>query len=284
METLARPLAVSWRTLLRYLAMTIIAVLMLIPMVWMFVSSIRPASDIFQYTSVLSWRTLIPEVVTLDNYREVFFQSDFPRALYNSLLIGVVTVIAGIFVNSAAGFAFAVFEFPFKRALFLLVMVTFMVPFESIVIPLYHLIRELGWVNSYKALIVPAIANGFVIFLFRQFVAALPKELYEAARVDGASWWQIYWRIVLPLSFPTIVTAALMMFILQWESFFWPLVAASGDEYTVVQVALARHTTAERTAWGRLFGSLSITVLIPMVLYLLAQRFYIRTVAGTGMK
>ncbi|MER2533828.1 MAG: carbohydrate ABC transporter permease [Rhizobiaceae bacterium] len=283
MDTLALPLNVSWRTALRYLVMIIVAVVMLMPMAWMFISSIRPASSIFQYTSILSWRSIFPEVITLDNYREVF-RSDFPRAIYNSLFIGIVTVAAGIFVNSAAGFAFAVFDFPFKRTLFLLVMVTFMVPFESIVIPLYQLIRTLGWVNSYQALIVPAIANGFVIFLFRQFVAALPKELYEAARVDGATWWQIYWRIVLPLSFPTIVTAALMMFILQWESFFWPLVAASGDDYTVVQVALARHTTAEHTAWGRLFGSLSITVLIPMALYLLAQRFYIRTIAGSGLK
>ncbi len=283
MNTLALPLNVSWRTVLRYLTMTIIAVVMLMPLMWMLVSSIRPASGIFQYTSILSWRSILPEVITLDNYREVF-QSDFPRAIYNSLFIGIVTVAVGLFVNSAAGFAFAVFEFPFKRTLFLLVMVTFMVPFESIVIPLYQLIRALGWVNSYQALIVPAIANGFVIFLFRQFVTALPKELYEAARVDGASWWQIYWRIVLPLSFPTIVTAALMMFILQWESFFWPLVAASGDDYTVVQVALARHTTEVQTAWGRLFSSLSITVLIPMALYLLAQRFYVRTIAGTGLK
>lgn len=283
MDTLVFPFNLRWGTLLRYSTMLVVAALMLLPLAWMFVSSLRPAAGIFQYTSVLSWRTFVPESITIDNYREVF-RSDFPRALTNSFFIGAVTVVIGIFVNSAAGFAFAVFEFRFKRLLFVLVMVTFMVPFESIVIPLYQLIRTLGWVNSYKALIVPAIANGFVIFLFRQFVAALPRELYEAARVDGASWWQIYWKIVLPLSFPTIVTAALMMFILQWEAFFWPLVAASGEDFTVVQVALARHTTAEQTAWGRLFGSMSIAVLVPMVLYLLAQRFYIRTISGTGMK
>lgn len=283
MNSLVFPFPFTWATLLRYLTMSVLAIIMLMPLLWMFISSIRPAASIFQYTSLLSWRTLIPEAVTFDNYLQVF-RSDFMRALGNSFFIGIVTVVFGIFVNSAAGFAFAVFEFRFKRLLFLLVMVTFMVPFESIVIPLYQLIRALGWVNSYQALIVPAIANGFVIFLFRQFVAALPRELYEAARVDGANWWQIYWKIVMPLSIPTIVTAALMMFILQWESFFWPLVAASDDKFTVVQVALARHTTAEQTAWGSLFGSMSIAVLVPMVLYLFAQRFYIRTISGTGIK
>jgi ABC-type glycerol-3-phosphate transport system permease component len=263
--------------------MIVLAVLLLLPIVWVLLSSIRPAGAIFQYTTDISWRTFIPEQVTLDNYRLVL-ASDFPRAVANTVFVAAVTVACGVFVNSAAGFAFARFAFPFKRALFVLVIVTFMVPFESIVLPLYQLVRSIGWVNSYQALIVPGIANGLVIFLFRQFVAALPNELFEAARVDGASWWSIYWRIVLPLSWPTIVTAALMLFIFQWEAFFWPLVAASGSDYVVVQVAIARNITYEDTAWGSLFGSMSIAIIVPMLLYLFAQRYYIRTIASTGMK
>src|SRR5213083_469475 len=152
------------------------------------------------------------------------------------MFIGVATVTLGVFVNSLAGFAFAVFEFPFKRALFVVVLLSFMMPFESIVIPLYTLMRGLGWTDTYAALILPEAAGGLVIFLFRQFFAGIPKEIYEAARLDGASWWQIYLRMTLPLSGPTIATASLLIFIHQWDAFFWPLVAASSAELAVVQV------------------------------------------------
>ena len=128
---------------------------------------------------------------------------------------------------------------------------SFMMPFESIVMPLYTLIRFLGWTDSYQALILPEVASGLSIFLFSQFFAAVPRELYEAGRIDGASWWQIYWRLVLPLSGPTIATAALMQFIQQWDAFFWPIVAASSPDKVMIQVAIARHANMETANWGR---------------------------------
>src|ERR1019366_156615 len=148
---------------------------------------------------------------------------------------------------SMAGFAFAVFRFPLRRLLFVLVLASFMMPLESIVMPLYTLMRFLGWTDTWQALILPEVASGLAIFLFRQFFAAIPRDLYEAARIDGASWWQIYWRLVLPLSGPTIATAALMQFVAQWDAFFWPIVAASAPEMTMVQVAIARNANLETT-------------------------------------
>ncbi len=264
--------------ILRPAALIAIAVVLLLPIYWLIMSSFRPADQIFRHAGEFGWLTLVPDRLTIENYRDIL-AGGFPRALFNSLFVSIATVALGILVNSLAGFAFAVFEFPFKRALFAAVLLSFMMPFESIVIPLYTLMRGLGWVNTYGALILPEVAGGLVIFLFRQFFAGIPKEIYEAARMDGASWWQIYRRMTMPLSGPTVATASLMMFIHQWDAFFWPLVAASSADLAVVQVAIARNMTLEQANWGALFASASSAVLVALVPFLLLQRYYIRVVA-----
>ena len=273
----------SLRVGLRYGALVLVATLLLLPIYWLIMSSFRPGGDIFRYATDVGWRTLVPQRLTLEHYRTML-AGDMPRALFNSVFIAVVTVSLGTFMNALAGFAFAVFEFPFKRLLFAFVLLTFMMPFESIVIPLYTLIRTLEWTNSYAALILPELANGLVIFLFRQFFLGIPREIYEAARVDGASWWIIFLRLTMPLSGPTIATASLMQFIHQWDAFFWPLVAASTPELVVVQVAIARNMTLETANWGALFASASTAVLLAMLPFLLLQRFYIRTVTVSADK
>lgn len=273
----------SLRVGLRYGALVIVATLLLLPIYWLIMSSFRPGGDIFRYATDVGWRTLLPQTLTLEHYRTML-AGDMPRAVFNSVFIAIVTVTIGTFVNALAGFAFAVFEFPFKRLLFAFVLLSFMMPFESIVIPLYTLIRTLEWTNSYAALIVPELANGLVIFLFRQFFLGIPREIYEAARVDGASWWTIFLRLTMPLSGPTIATASLMQFIHQWDAFFWPLVAASTPELVVVQVAIARNMTLETANWGALFASASTAVLLAMIPFLLLQRFYIRTVTVSADK
>lgn len=263
---------------LRYGTLVLIATVLLMPIYWLVMSSFRPAGDIFRHAADFSLATLIPGTLTLENYR-IILGGEFPRAVLNSLFVCTTTVGLGILVNSLAGFAFAVFEFPYKKPLFVLVLLSFMMPFESIVIPLYDLMRRLGLVNTYAALIAPDVANGLVIFLFRQFFAAIPKAIYEAARVDGATWWQIYRRMTMPLSGPTVATASLMMFIHQWDALFWPLVAASTPDLVVVQVAIARNMTMEQSNWGALFASASTAVLVALVPFLLLQRYYIRVVA-----
>lgn len=262
---------------MRYASLIAIAVTLLAPIYWLLMSSFRPAGDIFRFAGQFSIDTLVPTTLTLENYRAIW-DGPFPRAVFNSLFVSLVTVALGLLVNSLAGFAFAVFEFPFKRTLFVAVLLSFMMPFELIVIPLYVLMGWLGWVNTYAALIMPDVASGLIVFLFRQFFAAVPKEIYEAARIDGASWWQIYRRMTMPLSGPTIATASLMMFIHQWDAFFWPLVAASTQDLIVVQVAIARNMTLEQSNWGSLFASASSAVLVALVPFLALQRYYIRVV------
>lgn len=262
---------------LRYAALIIIALLLLTPIYWLIMSSLRPAEHIFRFSGSFSIETLIPFAVTFENYVQAL-EGNVGRALLNSLFVSISTVILGVGVNSLAGFAFAVFEFRFKKALFILVLLSFMMPFESIVIPLYSLMRGLGWTDTYAALILPDVAGGLIIFLFYQFFRGIPREIYEAARVDGASWWQIYYKMTMPLSGPTVATASLMMFIHQWDAFFWPLVATSSERLAVIQVAIARNMTLEQANWGAFFASASMAVLVAMVPFFLLQRHYVKIV------
>ena len=263
---------------MRYAGLILIAAILLLPIYWLIMSSFRPGADIFRYAGTFSIETLVPQRLTLENYQKIFSES-FPRALFNSLFVSFATVAIGVFVNSMAGFAFAVFDFPLKKVLFVFVLLSFMMPFESIVIPLYTLMRTLNWTDTYAALIMPEVAGGLIIFLFRQFFLGIPKEIYEAARIDGASWWRIYLQMTMPLSGPTIATASLMMFIHQWDAFFWPLVATSSADLAVVQVAIARNMTLEQANWGALFASASTAVIVAAIPFFILQRSYVRVVA-----
>lgn len=267
----------------RYAAMLAIAIVLVSPLMWLFVSSFRPAAEIFAGSHRFGWHTFIPDRLTFENYTGLL-GTLFPRAVLNSLVVAGSTMVLGVLINAAAGFAFAVFRFPFRDALFVLVLASSMMPFEAIVIPLYLLVRGVGLVDTYAALILPELANGFAVFLFRQFFAGIPREFYEAARVDGATWNRIFWRIALPLSWPVVVTAAMMLFITQWEAFFWPLIAAPSTERTLIQVAIARNVSLEEAAWGRLFSSTTIACLLALVPFLLFQRAYLRNVASSGLK
>ncbi|MFD2238091.1 carbohydrate ABC transporter permease [Aureimonas populi] len=269
--------------MLRYGLLSILAFIVVCPLAWLALASLRPQGEIFQPVSEFGWSTFVPSRFTLDNYRALW-AGDFPLAVKNSAFVAVSTVLLGIGVNALAGFAFAAFDFRGKNLLFLLVIASFMMPFEAIVLPLYVMIRAFGWANSYQALIVPEIANGMVIFLFRQFFASIPRDFYEAARVDGASWLYIFTRIAMPLSWPTIATSGLMLFLSQWDSFFWPVVAASNPDYAVVQVAIARNVNFEQSDWGGLFASTNVAILLGTIPFLLVQRFYVRTLISGGIK
>ncbi len=277
------PFPSPFRAMIRYGLLSVLAFIVVCPLAWLAIASVRPQTEIFQPLSEFGWKTFIPSRLTFENYGALW-ASDFPLALKNSGIVAITTVVFGLAVNSLAGFAFAAFDFKGKNLLFALVVVSFMMPFEAIVLPLYVMIRAFGWTNSYTALIVPEIANGMIIFLFRQFFASIPRDFYEAARVDGASWFYIWARIAMPLSWPTIATSSLMLFLTQWDSFFWPVVAASSPEYSVVQVAIARNINFEQSDWGGLFASTNIAILLGTIPFLLMQRFYIRSLVSGGIK
>ncbi|MFC7394520.1 carbohydrate ABC transporter permease [Scopulibacillus cellulosilyticus] len=262
----------------------ILACIIVFPLLFALVSSLRPLNDIFKYVAPVTLKTFIPNHITFEAYVNLFTKRGFGTVLFNTFFVAILTVIFGILFGSMAAFAFAKFEFKGKNILFAIVLFSFMVPFEAIAIPLYNLINDLGWVDTYYSLIVPAVANGLVIFLYRQFFIELPDSLIESARIDGASWWKIYTTIIMPLCKPITISAGLMLFISQWESFMWPLIATRSQEYKVIQVAMSDFTTEHATIWNEMFAATVIAFLIPILIVMPLQRYFVRGLANTGNK
>lgn len=270
--------------LVLYAALLTWTLFTLLPILWALAASLTPQDRIFEYLTPFTPRAFWPEQPTLSAYHELLTNPLFLRALANTFGLCAATVVGGIAVNSLAGFAFTVFDFPGKRLLMVLVFVSFMVPFEAIVIPLFGIVNALQLTDSYAALLLPTLANGAVIYMFRQFFADTPRDLIEAARIDGLSWFGVYYRIVLPLSKPVLISAGLALFLVQWESFFWPLLVANSPQYQVVQQALANFNTQYTYRWDIQLAGAVLTMAMPTVLLAFLQRYYVTTIANTGSK
>lgn len=267
-----------------YVIQTVLALIVLLPIAFALVSSFRPLDEIFKYLSPVTWRTFWPGDITFEAYENLFALRGFGRTFFNTFYVSALSVIFGLLVGSMAAFAFTAFDFIGKRLAFFVVILTFMLPFEIIAIPLYSFVNKLGWIDSYSGLIIPNIANGLVIFLFYQFFQDLPKSLIESARIDGASWFRVYSQITMPLSKPVTVSAALLIFIHQWESFLWPLIAVRSKEYKLIQVALSDFVTDIMTYWNELFAAVVLSIIVPVIVLLPLQRYFVEGIANTGSK
>ena len=262
----------------------ILAFVAIFPLLWAIASSLRPDTEIYQYALPFQWHTFVPVEFTVEAYKSLFTEFQFQRPIINTLIVSSLTVLLSCFTNSIAAFGFSFFEFKWKKLIYGLAIVSFLVPFESIAIPLYLVVNKLGWVDSFAGLIVPSIADGLVLFLFVQFFANIPRDLFEAARMDGASWMQIYWRILLPISKPVLITAGLMTFINQWNSFLWPLLVAHGRDIRLIQVALSDFTAEHVTLWSCLYAASVISALVPLLLFLPFQKYYVEGITSSGIK
>jgi ABC-type glycerol-3-phosphate transport system permease component len=267
-----------------HLLYILVGLLFILPLWWSITSSLRPLEEIFKYTSPFSLKALFLDHLDFSAYLTIFGEREFGLAVLNSAFVAGMTVLGGLIINGLAGFVFAVFKFPGRQFLFFVIVLSFLVPFEAISIPLYSVIKLFGWIDSYYALIVPGLANGVVIFLFRQFFSQIPHELAEAARMDGAGWLRILCNIYLPLSKPVIISAGLLIFLFQWESFLWPLICTRSEHLKVIQVALAGFQQRYTTQWNELFAASNVATLIPLFILLPLQRFYIQGVTAAGFK
>src|SRR5699024_6965401 len=218
------------------------------------ISSIRPGQDVFRYLSPLSWQTIIPGDVTLENYREVL-AGDFSLALLNSVIVAFFSVVLGLAVSALAAFALACLRFRGRSVVFAVMIVSFLVPFEAIAIPLSSTFRELGLANPSAGLGLPALGNGLSIFLLRQFFLGIPESLGEAARLDGLSWFGVFGRIYLPLSRGPLIGAGLVLFVFQWQSFLWPLLVAPAPQVRVAPVAIADFAQETGVDFGQMFAA-----------------------------
>lgn len=274
---------VGQRVLLTVLA-ALVGLAFLLPAIWMLLGSLRPGSEVIGSVSPLSWHTLIPDTWTLDNYRALFGPLRFGRSMVNSLVVAFASVLIGLAISIPAAYALSVLRFPGRDAVFALLVVGFMVPFEAIAIPLAQFFTQWGLTNSYAGLILPGIGNGLAIFNLRQFFRGIPLSLREAARMDGASDLRVMTSIYLPLSATPVINSALLIFLAQWSAYLWPLLVVSDERVQVAAIALSRTFTDTQFNFGQMFGGALVISIVPALLVLLLQRYFAQSIATKGQK
>lgn len=270
----------------------LLTALFITPLLWMIGSSLRPSPEVFQYVFPFSWRTFIPIQFTLQNFADIFGLSEegrtlgfqFGRALLNTAFVSTAVVGSSLIFNTLAAYFFARLDFPYKNVLLVFVLGTFFVPQEATIVPLYIVVRELGFANTYWALILPWYASPFVIFVLSQFFQEIPKELDEAAIIDGASLLGVLRHVIVPNARVGLLTVSLLEFQFIWNLFFWPLIAVGKKELQVIQVAVATQITQREIAWGRIFAGSVVASLPVILLFLALQRYFVEGVALSGLK
>lgn len=263
--------------ILAYLIVTLGAVIMVAPFLWMLSTAFKGGGNIFDYPP-----TWIPDPVTYEHFREVWTVVPFGRYLFNSLFIAVCVTLGEVLTSALAAYAFARLRFPGRDAIFLMYLATLMIPGQVTIIPNFILMRYLGWINTYEGLIIPTAFTAFGTFLLRQYFLSIPRELEEAARVDGASYFQVWWRIIMPLASPAIATLGVFSFMGAWNSFLWPFIMVSTSDMRTLTVALRSLQSEYGTEWGMMMAGSLIAMLPMLVIFLFAQRYFVRGIATTG--
>lgn len=266
---------------LTYAVLTIGAIIMILPFFWMISSSFMTSQEILARPVV--W---FPSKLRLDAYRALPEAIPLGRMYLNSVIVTTLTALGILLSSSLAGYGFAKFQFPGRDMLFLLVLATMMIPFFVVMIPVFYLISRFHWINSYQGLIVPNIVTGFGIFLMRQYMLSLPDEVLDAARVDGASEFQIYWRIVIPLSTPVIGALGILAVVYQWNNFLWPLIVARDANMWTIPVGLVslQSYASNADVINMQMAGAALAIVPVIIVFLLLQRFFVSGIALTGMK
>lgn len=278
----ARALLGALPTYLVLLMATAVAVM---PFVWMILTAFKTPPEVFAWPP-----SILPKTWTLQNFQAAWATGNFPRLFANSMVVAFAATILNLLFDSMAAFAFARMRFPGKDLLFGLVLATMMLPAVVTIIPLFLIVKGLpapgagGWLNTYAGIVAPGAATAFGIFLFRQYFQTIPHEIDEAATLDGASIWRIYWQFVMPLAKPAVVTVAIFTFVFQWNDFLWPLVAATDADMYTVQVGLSYFTTEHGIDWPLLMAASVIVTLPVLMLYFFLQKYFIGGITMGGVK
>ena len=261
------------------LALGALALLFLTPFLLMVVSAFKTQAEVLRTPP-----TIFPVAPTLDGFRTLLHDAPYGQWYRNSMVVATAVTAAVLLTSSLAGYVFAKFEFPAKRALFLLVLSTMMIPFPVLLIPTYLIVDKLELLNSLWALIVPGMVSAFGIFLMRQFIAGIPNDLIEAARIDGASEWSIYGRIIVPLVRPALAALGVFSFLASWNDYLWPLVAINDLEKSTVPLALAFFNTAQAQRYDLIMAAATLAVAPVLVVFLIFQRQIVKALVLAGMK
>lgn len=286
--------AIGILDIIRWIGYFLLIVIFLTPFIWTVLASFRQESQILANLFPLSIHTFLPRAGewTLEHYQTVMGLNEvgareslrFDKNLLNSFIVSASVVISSLIFNTLAAFFFSRLPFPKKNVLLLYVIATLFVPVQVTLVPLFIVVKQLGFANTYWAMILPWFASPFVIFALIQFFKEIPRDLDEAAIIDGASYVQVLRHVIMPLSIPGLITMSLLEFQFIWNLFLWPLIAVSDKNIQVIQVTLALTQTQRTTYWGRRFAGAALASVPVIILFVLLQKYYTEGVAQTGVK
>ena len=252
-------------------------ILMVMPFVYMLSTSLKSNAEVYELS-------LLPRAPTLANYRRLAGASGFPRWFLNSLAIAVVTTVSVLFFDSLVGYTLAKFRFRGRRAVFLGILSTLMIPTEMLVLPWYVMSKNLGWLDTYWGIMFPGMMTGFGTFLMKQFFESVPDELLEAGRVDGLGEFQIWWRIAMPLVGPALSALAIFTFLGNWTAFLWPLISTTKRELYTLPVGFASFSGEFQREWEMVMAGASVATLPVLLVFILLQKYIVRGVMLAGIK
>jgi ABC-type glycerol-3-phosphate transport system permease component len=257
--------------------MVILSIFCLFPVYWMVVSSLRPPNEIYD-------TSLWPTGASLDNYAYALKAIPIVRMLGNTLVVSTIVTIAQLFTGLLAAYAFARWRFRGDKVVYTLVALTWLVPFQVVMIPDYLLVSNLGLLDSLSALILPHLAGALAILMLAQAMRSFPREVIEAARMDGARSWRILWEVIMPNLRGTIASLAILVFISTWNEYFWPLLLSRSPENSVIQIGIQMFMTSEGTAWGPLMAASTMASLPILFIYIVLQRQVVQSFMKSGIR
>ncbi|WP_220131287.1 carbohydrate ABC transporter permease [Streptomyces sp. PT12] len=271
-----------YRLTLHYTLSIGVALLMLVPLAFMFVGAVKPNPDVLADGG--SWRAFVPSGMTFDNFTSAWERSDFGRLLLNSLVVCGVTVVLGLIANSMFGYALARLRWTGRNLVLATVVALIIIPFEALAIPLLLFMTELGWLDTYQAQIIPFVANPFFIYLFYSFFTTLPRELEEAARMDGAGPWRTFRSVIVPLSRPAYASVAILSFLMNWGQLLWPVMVTRSESVRPLPVGMAVFQTLPPLQWGDIMAFAAMMTAPSLIVFLIFQRAFVQGVAAQAVK
>jgi multiple sugar transport system permease protein len=270
---------IVFRKILMRVLLIVVATIMLFPFLWMISGAFKPSDEVMEYPP-----KIIPSEIRYENFTELFKEVPFGRYMINSFIVAGSVTIFSLLFHSMAGYALARLRFPGKRFLFIGILSTMMIPFYAIVIPLFIIIRQVGWYDTYLGLIIPWIPHAFGIFLLRQYYITFPKELVDAAVIDGCSHIGVFFRIALPLSKPILAALGVIFFISNWDRFLWPLIITSSAEMRVVPLGIVQLKGQYVAHWNLILAGATIACIPTIIIFILLQNFIVKGIKTTGIK
>lgn len=269
--------------IVEYCLLFLLAALFIFPMLWMVVSSMKPEADVYQ--NLASFKAFLPSLNPANwfkTYQEVISRFSVGTYLLNSIFYGLTFACGSIIVNSLAGFAFAKVNFSGKKIIFGALLALLIVPMETVLIPPFTIVNSLGLVNTRLAVILPAMASAFNIYLFRNFFIAIPEEIIESAKLDGANIVKIFFHIMLPMSKPAIATVGVLSFISSWNDYIWPLMVLTDSSKFSMQVAITTINTTQPVYINQVMAVLTIATIPLIIVYIVAQKYILQGLGGSG--